>query len=82
MQLGVYYEGFMTRKRWLAMRLAPLLGLTVLPTLALLFAHPYGMSFFWQQFLVLLILVNSLGSGADLVASVIVARQVPRATAT
>jgi hypothetical protein len=39
------------------------MGLTALPTLALLFAYQYGMSFFWQQFLVLLILVNSLGSG-------------------
>jgi hypothetical protein len=78
LQLGVYYEGFMSRSRWFVMRLAPLLGLTVLPTLVLLFAYPIGMSFFWQQFLVLVILVNSLGSGGDLVASVIVARQVPQ----
>lgn len=78
LQLGVYYEGFMTRTRWLAMRLSPLMGLTVLPTLLLLALYPYNMSFFWQQFIVLVILVNSLGAGGDLVASLIVARQVPR----
>jgi hypothetical protein len=78
LQLGVYYEGFMTRTRWLAMRLSPLIGLTVLPTLLLLVLYPYNMSFFWQQFIVLVILVNSLGAGGDLVASLIVARQVPR----
>jgi hypothetical protein len=76
--LGVHYEGFMSRRRWLAMRLSPLLGLTVLPTVVLLVLHPPGMSFFWQQFTVLLVLVNSWGAGGDLVASVIVARQVPR----
>ncbi len=78
LQLGVYYEGFMTRTRWLVMRLSPLVGLTVLPTLLLLVAYPYNMSFFWEQFVVLVILVNSLGAGGDLVASLIVARQVPR----
>ncbi|HSJ54548.1 MAG TPA: metalloprotease family protein [Anaerolineae bacterium] len=75
--VGVQYEGFMSRTRWLAMRLAPLFGLTVLPTLVLLAAYPFGMSFFWQQFTVMVILVNSLGAGGDLVASAIVARQVP-----
>lgn len=78
LQLGVYYKGFMTRTRWLSMRLSPLVGLTVLPTLLLLVAYPYNLSFFWQQFTVLVILVNSLGAGGDLVASLIVARQVPR----
>lgn len=78
LQLGVHYEGFMPRRRWLIMRLAPLLGLTALPTLALLLVYPFGMSFFWQQFVGIVILVNSLGAGADLLASMIVARQVPR----
>jgi hypothetical protein len=78
LQLGVYYEGFMPRTRWLAMRLAPLVGLTAVPTLVLLVAYPYEISFFWRQFAVMVILVNSLGAGGDLVASVLVARQVPR----
>lgn len=76
--VGVHYEGFMSRTRWLVMRLSPLLGLTVLPTLVLLVVYPFEMSFFWQQFTVLVILVNSWGAGGDLVASVIVAQQVPR----
>jgi hypothetical protein len=78
LQIGVYYDGFMPRSRWLAMRLTPLFGLTVLPALLLLVAYPFLIDFFWQQFIVLVILVNSLGTGGDLVASMIVAHQVPR----
>jgi uncharacterized protein YqgC (DUF456 family) len=76
-QFGVYYAGFMQRSRWLVMRLAPLVGLTLLPTLLLRFAYPAELSFFWQQFVVLIIVVNGLGAGSDVVASAIVARQVP-----
>jgi len=50
---------------------------TVLPAL-LLAAYPFRFDFFWQQFIVLVILVNSLGAGGDLVAALIGARQVPR----
>lgn len=78
LQLGVYYKEFMPRARWLVMRISPLVGLTLLPTLVLLVVYPFEMSFFWEQFIVLVILVNSVGAGGDLVASVIVARQVPR----
>ncbi len=78
LQIGVYYAGFMPRSRWLAMRLAPLFGLTALPALLLLATYPVLIDFFWQQFIVLVILVNSLGAGGDLVAAQIVTRQVPR----
>lgn len=78
LQIGVYYDGFMTRSRWLVMRLVPLFGLTVLPALLLLVAYPFLIDYFWQQFIVLVILVNSLGAGGDLVAALIVIRQVPR----
>ncbi len=78
LQIGVFYDGFMPRRRWLAMRLAPLFGLTVLPALFLLIAYPFLISFFWQVFVALVILVNSLGAGGDLVAALIVVRQVPR----
>ncbi len=77
LQFGVYYDGFMARSRWLVMRLSPLVGLTLLPTVFLLLAHFYSLNFFLRQFIVLLILVNSLGSGSDLLASIIVFRQVP-----
>jgi hypothetical protein len=78
LQIGVFYDGFMPRSRWLAMRLAPLFGLTVLPALLLLATYPFLPDYYWQQFTILVIMVNSLGAGADLVASRIVARQVPR----
>ncbi len=78
LQIGVYYDRFMPRSRWLGMRLAPLFGLTVLPALLLLAAYPFLIDFFWQQFIIMVILVNSLGAGGDLVAALIVARQVPR----
>lgn len=77
LQLGVFYDGFMSRTRWLVMRLAPFIGLTILPMIVLLAVYPDQISFFWQQFIVLVIFVNCLGSGGDVVASVIVARQVP-----
>lgn len=76
-QFGVYYAGFMKRSRWLVMRLAPLVALTLLPTLFLLLAYPTELSFFWQQFVILVMLMNGLGAGGDVVASVIVTRQVP-----
>ena len=77
LQIGVFYDGFMPRSRWLAMRLAPLFGLTILPAVVLLATYPLLIDFYWQQFTVLVILVNSLGAGGDLVAALIVARQVP-----
>ena len=76
-QFGVYYAGFMKRSRWLVMRLAPLAGLTLIPTLLLLLTQPSELSFFWQQFVVLAVVVNGLGAGSDVVASMIIARQVP-----
>ncbi len=78
LQIGVFYDGFMSRSRWLVMRLVPLFGLTVLPALLLLAAYPFLIDFVWQQFIVMVILLNSLGAGGDLVAALIVARQVPR----
>ena len=77
LQFGVHYDGFMSRSRWLVMRLAPLVGLTVLPTIFLMAAHFFRLPYFWQQFVNILILINSLGSGGDFLASIIVYRQVP-----
>ena len=77
LRFGVMYEGWMSRERWLVMRLAPLAGLVVLPTLALMF-DPSVIPYIWRQLLVLVILINALGAGGDLAASVIVARQAPR----
>ncbi|MGB7538483.1 MAG: DUF3267 domain-containing protein [Anaerolineales bacterium] len=75
LQFGVYYEGCIPRRRWIAMRLLPL-TLTALPLAGLLLFYS-GMSFAVETYLIILILTNSLGSGGDLVAALIVLRQVP-----
>ncbi|MEM5775201.1 MAG: DUF3267 domain-containing protein, partial [Anaerolineaceae bacterium] len=76
-RFGVMYDGWMSRERWLVMRLAPLAGLVALPTLALML-DPGFIPYLWRQLLVLVILINALGAGGDLAASLIVARQAPR----
>ncbi len=76
LQFGVYYEGIISRGRWIAMRLLPLLLLTALPQAGLMLFYS-GMSFAVETYLIILILANSLGSGGDLVAVLIVLRQVP-----
>jgi hypothetical protein len=76
LQFGVYYEGRFPRRRWIVMRLLPLLVLTGL-ALAGLFILWDRMTFTIESYLWILILTNSLGSGGDLVAALIVLRQVP-----
>jgi hypothetical protein len=76
LQFGVYYEGRIPRDRWIAMRLLPLLLLTALPQAGLMLFYN-GMSFAVETYLIIMILANSLGSGGDLVAVLIVLRQVP-----
>jgi hypothetical protein len=73
---AAYYEGRIPRGRWIAMRLFPMFVLTCLPLgvfLILLFRATYG----WETYLLVLILLNTLGSGGDLAAVAIVLRQVP-----
>ncbi len=76
LQFGVYYEGLIPRGRWIAMRLLPLLLLTALPQAGLMLFYS-GMSFAVETYLIIMILANSLGAGGDLVAVLIVLRQVP-----
>lgn len=77
LRFGVYYEGCMTRRRWLLMRLAPLVCLSVVPILLLTLFRvvllPFPLEIFWQ----VLTLVNFVGSGGDLVAAIWVLFQVP-----
>jgi len=79
LRFGVYYEGCMSRRRWLAMRLAPLVILSVLPacTLALLQLQPLYPDL--EVGLSVLMVVNALGSGGDVIAAMLVVSQVPRA---
>jgi hypothetical protein len=76
LQFGVYYEGCISRTRWLAMRLFPILGLTILPLIVWM-AVIDGLTTASQTFLIVLVITNSMGSGGDLVAALLVFLQVP-----
>ena len=77
LRFGVYYEGCMSRRRWLVMRLAPLLCLSVIPVLLLTLFKVVPTSFATEIFWQVLALVNGIGSGGDVVAAVWVLAQVP-----
>ena len=79
LRFGVYYEGCMSRRRWLVMRLAPLMVLSVLPAcvVALLQAQPLYPEV--DIGLQVLMVLNALGSGGDIVAALLVVSQVPPA---
>jgi hypothetical protein len=76
LQFGVYYEGPIPRARWIAMRLFPMVLWTVLPSLFLLVVL-FRTPSVWGTYLIVMILANSLGSGGDLAAVLIVLCQVP-----
>ena len=80
LRFGVYYDGCLTRRRWVMMRLAPffcITGLTIgLLTLFQVVPAPY----FLLVFLQLLFLLNGLGSGVDVIAVIWVMFQVPANT--
>lgn len=76
-QFGAYYDGFMVRSRWLAMRLMPFIVLTILPAVFISTLWVYRISFFWLVYIMLTMFMNSLGSGSDILATYIVSRQVP-----
>jgi hypothetical protein len=76
LQFGVYYEGLFPRTRWVAMRLLPFFILTLLPLGVFLLLYNQ-MTYALETYLIIVMLANSLGSGGDLVAVVIVLLQVP-----
>ena len=77
LRFGVYYEGCMSRKRWLIMRLAPLVVLCLLPALLIALMQTLSSSPDIQVGLIVMMVVNALGSGGDIVAAAIILRQVP-----
>ena len=77
LRFGVYYEGCMTRRRWVMMRLAPLIVLVILPAALLTLFHYAPVPFALETFLQVMLLVNGIGSGGDVVAVIWVLRQVP-----
>jgi hypothetical protein len=77
LRFGVYYEGCMTRRRWLLMRITPLMVLTVLPVGLLTLFRYLPVPFAFETFLQVMMLVNGIGSGGDVVAVIWVLFQVP-----
>lgn len=77
LRFGVYYEGCMSRRRWLVMRLAPLIVLSVLPAGLLALMQLWPLSVAAEIGLQVLMLVNTLGSGGDVIAALLVVSQVP-----
>jgi hypothetical protein len=78
LRFGVYFEGSMSRRRWLLMRLAPFLLLAVLPAVILAGTNPSHRTSGMDAFFSLLLLTSSLGSGGDLLAACWVARHIPK----
>ncbi|HSR46625.1 MAG TPA: DUF3267 domain-containing protein [Anaerolineales bacterium] len=68
LRFGVYYEGPVSRRRWLLARLAPFIILAVVPAALLAFASD-SQDPSLNAGLSLLLLVNSLGSGGDLLSA-------------
>ena len=79
LRFGTYYEGCMSRRRWLGMRLAPFVVLSVLPAGLLALMKLWPQSVELEIGLQVLMLVNALGSGGDVIAARLVLRQVPPA---
>ncbi len=79
LQFGVYYEGCMSRARWLLMRLAPLVLLSLLPAVFwAIFRNVALTSQFIRTFLEVVTILNCVGSGADVAGCFVVLSQVPR----
>ncbi len=77
LRFGIYYEGCMSRSRWLMMRLTPFVCITTvtigLLTLFYFIPGPYVIIVFLQ----ILFMLNGLGSGGDIIAVIWVLFQAP-----
>lgn len=77
LRFGVFFDGQLSRRRWLLMRTAPFLVLALVPSIWLASSSGAPDDFALEAFLSLMILLNSVGSGGDLVAVAWVARRIP-----
>ncbi len=77
LRFGVYYEGCMSRRRWIGMRLLPLVVLSVLPAGLLALLQMRTLSIELEIGLQVLVMLNTLGSGGDVFAVLLVLKQVP-----
>ena len=77
LNFGVYYEGDMSRTRWLVMRIAPFIVLSLIPDGVLAIFQNVPWNHFIQTILEVLLVVNGVGSGGDVIAMLLVLFQVP-----
>lgn len=74
---GVYYEGCMSRTRWLLMQIAPFTFLSILPAVFIAIFQYVAFSQMTKTFLEVVMVLNAVGSGADVAAIWLVMSQVP-----
>jgi len=77
LRFGIYYDGCMSRTRWLLMRLAPLVVLSLIPAVVLAIFQNSPFDHTIKTVLEVLLVVNGVGSGGDVVAMMLVLFQVP-----
>jgi Putative zincin peptidase len=77
LRFGIYYDGCMSRTRWLLMRSAPLIALSLIPAVVLAILQNSALDHALRTSLEVLLVVNGVGSGGDAVAMILVLRQVP-----
>jgi len=78
LQFGVYYEGCMSRTRWLLMRIAPFVFLSVIPAIFIAIFQYVAFSHMTKTFIEVVMVLNTVGSGADVTAVFLVMSQMPR----
>ncbi len=79
LRFGVYFEGCMSRTRWVSMRIAPFVVLSLIPAALLAIFRNVPANHALKTFFEVLLVVNGAGSGADVAAIVLVMAQVPPA---
>ena len=77
LRFGIYYDGCMPRTRWLLMRAAPLVVLSLIPAVLLAIFQNIPFNHAIKTGLEVLLVVNGVGSGGDVVAMMLVLSQVP-----
>ncbi|MBN1267399.1 MAG: DUF3267 domain-containing protein [Anaerolineales bacterium] len=78
LRFGVYYEGSMSRTRWLIMRGFPFVALSLVPAAFLSIFQNVPFNNFLRTSLEVLMVVNGAGSGGDVIAMLLVLFQVPQ----
>ena len=76
-RFGVYYEGSMSRTRWLLMRIAPFMVLSVIPAVLWTAFQYVPYNYDLKTFISVVVVLNAVGCGGDVIAMFLVLFQVP-----